>query len=180
MSTTIYILRLQGGKYYVGKSDNVLERIRDHTNGTGSAWTRKYKPIDVEKTIPNASPFDEDKFVKEYMARYGIDHVRGGTYVTEHLSESQRRYVQEEIWGAKDCCKKCGRAGHFVSSCHARTDVNGHEIHEEGGEEEEDEDGGGYSEDDSEEDEEDSDGYSEDDIEEDEDSDDYSDGEDSE
>ena len=167
-------MRLKGGKYYIGKSDNVLERIRDHTNGTGSAWTRKYKPIDVEKTIPNASPFDEDKFVKEYMARYGIDHVRGGTYVTEHLSESQRRYVQEEIWGAKDCCKKCGRTGHFVSSCHARTDVNGHEIEDE--EEEEDEDGDGYSEDDSEEDEEDS----EDDSEEDEDSDDYSDGEDSE
>ena len=163
MSTTIYILRLKGGKYYIGKSDNVLERIRDHTNGTGSAWTRKYKPIDVEKTIPNASPFDEDKFVKEYMARYGIDHVRGGTYVTEHLSESQRSYVQEEIWGAKDCCKKCGRTGHFVSTCRARTDVNGHEIEDE--DEEEDEDG---------------DGYSEDDSEEDEDSDDYSDGEDSE
>jgi hypothetical protein len=157
----------------VGKSDNVLERIRDHTNGTGSAWTRKYKPIDVEKTIPNASPFDEDKFVKEYMARYGIDHVRGGTYVTEHLSESQRRYVQEEIWGAKDCCKKCGRAGHFVSSCHARTDVNGYDIQEE---EAEDEDGDGYSEDDSEEEDEE-DENSEDDSDEDEDSDGYSDGE---
>jgi predicted GIY-YIG superfamily endonuclease len=131
MSTTIYILKLQGGKYYVGKSDNVLERIRDHTNGAGSAWTRKYKPIDVEKTIPNASPFAEDATVKEYMARYGIDNVRGGTYVTEHLSESEHHHLQQEIWAAKDCCKRCGRSGHFINTCHARTDVNGDEIDEE-------------------------------------------------
>ncbi len=128
MSTTIYILKLQGGKYYVGKSDNVIVRIRDHTNGAGSAWTRKYKPIDVEKTIPNASPFAEDATVKEYMARYGIDNVRGGTYVTEHLSESEHHHLQQEIWAAKDCCKQCGRAGHFVNTCRARTDVNGDEI----------------------------------------------------
>jgi predicted GIY-YIG superfamily endonuclease len=137
MSTTIYVLRLQGGKYYVGKSDNVLERIREHTNGGGSAWTRKYKLLDVEKTIPNSSPFDEDKTVKEYMARHGIDNVRGGTYVTEHLTESQRHHLQEEIWAANDCCKRCGRKGHFVNNCYAQTTVDGDEIEED---EEEDED----------------------------------------
>jgi predicted GIY-YIG superfamily endonuclease len=153
MSTTIYILKLQGGKYYVGKSDNVLERIRDHTNGIGSAWTRKYKPIDVEKTIPNASPFAEDATVKEYMARYGIDNVRGGTYVTEHLSESEHHHLQQEIWAAKDCCKRCGRSGHFINTCHARTDVNGDEIDEE--------DEGSQDDNDSDDEDEDSDDYSE-------------------
>jgi predicted GIY-YIG superfamily endonuclease len=170
MSTTIYILKLQGGKYYVGKSDNVIDRIRDHTNGAGSAWTRKYKPIDVEKTIPNASPFAEDAAVKEYMARYGIDNVRGGTYVTEHLSESEHHHLQQEIWAAKDCCKQCGRAGHFINTCRARTDVNGDEIDEE--------DEGSQDDNDSD-DEDDSDSDDEDeDIEED--SDDYSEEEDSE
>ena len=137
----------------MGKSDNVLERIRDHTNGIGSAWTRKYKPIDVEKTIPNASPFAEDATVKEYMARYGIDNVRGGTYVTEHLSESEHHHLQQEIWAAKDCCKRCGRSGHFINTCHARTDVNGDEIDEE--------DEGSQDDNDSDDEDEDSDDYSE-------------------
>ena len=93
--------------------------------------------MDVEKMIPNSSPFDEDKTVKEYMARYGIDNVRGGTYVTEHLTESQRHHLQEEIWAANDCCKRCGRKGHFVNNCYAQTTVDGDEIEED---EEEDED----------------------------------------
>jgi len=154
MSTTIYVLRLQGGKYYVGKSDNVLERIREHTNGGGSAWTRKYKLMDVEKMIPNSSPFAEDAIVKEYMARHGIDNVRGGTYVTEHLSESEHHHLQQEIWAANDCCKRCGRKGHFVNNCYAQTTVDGDEIDEE----EEDED----EEDDEEDIDEDDDNYSND------------------
>jgi predicted GIY-YIG superfamily endonuclease len=69
--TNIYILRLEGGKYYVGKSEDVINRYQQHMNGGGSSWTRKYKPISLEKTIENASPFEEDKITKEYMSKYG-------------------------------------------------------------------------------------------------------------
>ena len=58
MSTTIYVLKLQGGKYYLGKSDNVMKRYQDHLNGSGSAWTKRYK---LGKTFENVSPFEEDK-----------------------------------------------------------------------------------------------------------------------
>jgi predicted GIY-YIG superfamily endonuclease len=64
--TNIYILRLKGGRYYVGKSDDVLHRYQQHINGHGSAWTRKYSPVSLEKIISGASPFDEDKVTKEY------------------------------------------------------------------------------------------------------------------
>jgi predicted GIY-YIG superfamily endonuclease len=89
MTTNIYILRLEGGRYYVGKGDNVMNRYQQHLNGGGSAWTRKYKPISVVRIIPNSSPFEEDKQVKEYMAKYGIQNVRGGSYVQIDLEESQ-------------------------------------------------------------------------------------------
>ena len=75
MSTTIYILKLRDGKYYVGKSDNVQKRFEQHLEGKGSAWTKKYSPINIEKKIPNASPFEEDRYVKEYMSKYGVDNV---------------------------------------------------------------------------------------------------------
>jgi len=129
MSTTnIYILQLEGGRYYIGKSNNLEKRRQQHLNGTASAWTRKYKPICVEKIIPNASVFDEDKYTKEYMSKYGIDNVRGGTYVSVELDESQEDAIQKEILGATDCCTRCGRKGHFVKDCYART-VKDEEVH---------------------------------------------------
>ena len=139
MSTTnIYILRLEGGRYYVGKSDNVMNRYQQHLNGGGSAWTRKYKPISLVKTIENASPFEEDRYVKEYMNKFGIQNVRGGSYVELNLSEFHMEALKMEIWAAKDNCTQCGRPGHFVKNCYATTDVSGNKIEfEESSDEEE-------------------------------------------
>ncbi len=129
MSTTnIYILRLQGGKFYVGKSENVMLRYQQHLNGVGSAWTKKYKPISLEKTIEKASPFDEDKITKEYMSKYGIENVRGGSYVEVELSDFHKEALNMEIWAAKDLCTNCGRPGHFTKNCYAIKDVSGKTI----------------------------------------------------
>ena len=127
-TTNIYILRLEHGKFYIGKSDDVIKRYQQHLNGNGSAWTKKYKPIGVEKTILNASPFDEDKFTKEYMAKYGIENVRGGSYVEIILSEFHKDAINMELRGAKNLCTQCGRAGHFVKDCYAKTDASGNKI----------------------------------------------------
>jgi predicted GIY-YIG superfamily endonuclease len=126
MSTTnIYVLRLQGGRYYVGKSDDVMNRYEQHLNGSGSAWTKKYKPISLEKTYKSVSPFEEDKVTKEYMSKYGIDKVRGGSYVETELSDFHIDALNMEIWAAKDLCTQCGRAGHFVKDCYAKTQERG-------------------------------------------------------
>jgi len=117
MSTTIYILKLRGGKYYVGKSDNVQKRFQQHLEGEGSAWTKKYSPINIEDTIPNSSPFDEDRYVKEYMAKYGVENVRGGAYTQISLGDDITAQIEKEIRGATDKCMKCGETGHFVSNC---------------------------------------------------------------
>jgi len=127
-NTNIYVLRLEGGRYYIGKSDNVMNRYQHHLNGSGSAWTRKYKPVSLEKTITNVSPFEEDKITKEYMSKYGIDKVRGGSYVEMELSEFHMDALKMEIWGAKDLCTKCGRKGHWAKDCYAKTDASGNKI----------------------------------------------------
>jgi len=132
--SSIYILKLQHGKYYVGKTADVARRIQEHKDGTGSAWTRTHKFVSVIKTTPETSAFDEEKFTKEYMMTYGIDNVRGGPYVREVLDDAQRTSLEQSIWSMKGCCMKCGRSSHFVANCFARTTVDGYEI---GGEEEE-------------------------------------------
>jgi predicted GIY-YIG superfamily endonuclease len=123
--TNIYVLRLEGGRYYIGKSADVMNRYQEHLNGSGSAWTRKYRPVSLEKTIENVSAFEEDKVTKEYMSKYGIDKVRGGSYVEVKLSEFHTAAIKMELWAAKDLCTQCGRKGHFVKDCHAKTDASG-------------------------------------------------------
>jgi predicted GIY-YIG superfamily endonuclease len=118
MSTTnIYVLSLEDNRFYIGKSDNVNERYQKHLNGTGSAWTKKYKPIAIERIISNASPFDEDRYTKEYMSIYGISRVRGGSYVEVNLTNIQIEILEREIRLATDKCLKCGQSGHFIKNC---------------------------------------------------------------
>lgn len=129
MNTThIYILRLKGNRFYIGKTENVLRRYKEHCKGEGSVWTRKHEPLELVLVIEDASPFDEDKYVKEYMSKYGIQNVRGGSYSSEVLDEAQLYTLQREIWGAKDRCITCGRTGHFGKECFAKTDIYGNEI----------------------------------------------------
>ena len=113
----IYILRLEEGKYYIGKSENPSRRYEAHLAGTGSSWTKKYPPIELITVIENSSAFDEDKYTKEYMAAHGIDNVRGGSYVTMEISDAQKEFLTREIRGAKDLCARCGVSGHFIRQC---------------------------------------------------------------
>lgn len=125
MTTTVYILRLAGGNWYVGKTDNFQKRMEEHVRGGGSAWTSMHKVVKVEKVVEGASPFDEDRYVKEYMAKYGIDKVRGGSYVSERLDHVSVAALERELRGASDCCMRCGRNNHFVKDCYAKTHVSG-------------------------------------------------------
>jgi cellular nucleic acid-binding protein len=62
--------------------------------------------------------FEEDKVTKEYMAKYGIENVRGGSYTTMELSDNERELLYREIRSAKDQCLRCGHWGHFVKDCY--------------------------------------------------------------
>ena len=130
MPVNIYILKLKDECWYVGKTAGEIEkRVNAHMNGTGSAWTKLHRPICVHEQFINMSPFDEDKYTKQYMAQYGIDKVRGGAYVLPMLTDTQRKTIQREIWGAQDVCFRCGRE-HFVGRCNETTDVYGQAIDE--------------------------------------------------
>lgn len=114
---SIYVLKLEENKYYVGKSQNVYNRIQNHFNGSGTVWTKKYKPIDIVEVIPNCSDFDEDKYTKIYMSKYGIDNVRGGAYVTTNLRHIEKKILEKEMNGVNERCFKCGKEGHYADIC---------------------------------------------------------------
>jgi hypothetical protein len=128
MTTNIYILKLEHNKWYIGKTDNIEKRFEEHLQGNGSQWTKKYKPISIEKSFNNTSPYDEDKYTIEYMGIYGINNVRGGIYVTESLDSQSRAEINKKIWGATNCCIRCGRKGHFINSCKFDKDIDDNQI----------------------------------------------------
>ena len=94
---TIYILKLEGDKYYVGKSRSLDIRLEDHFNGSGSKWTQLYKPIEVIETHENCSDFDEDKYTIMTMEKYGINNVRGGSFSTIELSNEDKKLIHKMI-----------------------------------------------------------------------------------
>ena len=59
----IYLLELDNGKYYVGRTNNISNRIEQHKNNIGSEWTKKYKFISLVDSFETTDPYDEDKYV---------------------------------------------------------------------------------------------------------------------
>lgn len=127
----IYILRLSTGKYYIGKTKNVDKRWEEHISGNGSGWTKKYKPLSLIKSVVSTSHFDEDRYVKEYMEKYGIENVRGGTYSNMVLDANCIAVLEKEIRHSNNLCVRCGRGTHFVKDCYATTNSDGKAIKKE-------------------------------------------------
>jgi predicted GIY-YIG superfamily endonuclease len=114
---SLYVLQLADDKYYVGKSADVTKRFGQHKNGSGAAWTKVYSPIKILEVKPITSPHDENNVTKDYMKKYGIGNVRGGSYTSVDLPGSVRSLLQTEIRGGSDACYKCGGKGHFANAC---------------------------------------------------------------
>ena len=53
----VYILLCNNGSYYIGSSNNVDQRVKDHLNGKGGRFTRSHKPqkLVYKEELPNKS-----------------------------------------------------------------------------------------------------------------------------
>ena len=69
-----YVLLLEGGNYYIGKSKDVENRINSHKNGDGSSWTKLHK---MDRVLEVLEGDVEKETTLKYMKIYGKEKVRG-------------------------------------------------------------------------------------------------------
>jgi hypothetical protein len=119
----IYVLELNSGKYYVGKTDNLEKRLIQHqTKGLPKpipCWVSTWGFKNVIEVV-DGDTFDEDKFVLKYMNIYGIDNVRGGSYSNLVLTFHQKLNLYKQLRNARNECLICGSQDHFMSQCEAK------------------------------------------------------------
>lgn len=113
----IYVLECDLYKYYVGKTDNVCKRYNQHLEGKGAEWTKLFKSIKIIELKESINVFDEEAKTLEYMLKYGIDNVRGGSYTQIVLSSEQISLINSTIRNANGSCLTCGAPGHFSKYC---------------------------------------------------------------
>ncbi len=83
---TLYVLRLQDNKYYVGITTKTPQiRMQEHLSGIRVAyWTAKHKPLEIilEEDLGRVSKAHaekyENKVTRDLMKKHGINNVRGG------------------------------------------------------------------------------------------------------
>jgi predicted GIY-YIG superfamily endonuclease len=119
----IYVLQCKGGKYYVGKTADVMRRFEEHKSGKGSAWTKKYPPVRLMECKPMTSAHDENNITKDLMKTHGVENVRGGSYTQMVLPDEQVKAIRMESCATADTCYKCNFPGHFASRCPNEVDV---------------------------------------------------------
>ena len=78
-----------------------------------------YKPEKLLEII-DGDDYDEDKYTKMYMDKYGIDNVRGGSYTSIILDKETKNHLVKNSNSTNDRCFKCGKEGHFASNCWSR------------------------------------------------------------
>lgn len=107
-SWTLYVLRLESEKWYVGiTSKTPEERFEGHLRGRQAYWTQKYRAIAIsdQKSLGDLSYQDaldyENKVTLAYMKKYGINNVRGGNYTDVSKYKTIFGYLFDEVaWGA--------------------------------------------------------------------------------
>ena len=48
----VYVLRCRNNSLYIGLTNNIDRRLKEHNRGTGSKFVRSRRPFELVKTIP--------------------------------------------------------------------------------------------------------------------------------
>jgi predicted GIY-YIG superfamily endonuclease len=94
----VYVWELEGGKYYVGWSENLSRRLDEHISEEGSIWTRKYSPIGIVEIVRGDKQTEKMKTL-QYMKKKGFENVRGAGWCSfeyKTVPVEVQKYIQKD------------------------------------------------------------------------------------
>jgi len=83
----VYVLKLVEERYYVGRTGNILRRIKEHFTEEGALYTKKYKPLKVIEVEEEKSREDERMKTITTMENYGWEKVRGSCWCSLEIKK---------------------------------------------------------------------------------------------
>jgi predicted GIY-YIG superfamily endonuclease len=120
----VYVLQMPNGSFYVGKSVNIQERIKQHTEGNGASCARgKFRRVPPLTASCEDLEAWERAEVLARMKKHGIRKVRGWMYTNPDFTESQVDHAFSQVCEKYDLCRRCGRGGHFAVECRVKNGV---------------------------------------------------------
>lgn len=97
MSKILYVILLENDKYFIYCTDSTEDTKIIIECLFLFPFAKTYKPKKIIETLYHIDEFDVDKMVKKYMAQYGINNVRGGSYQNEKLTYLQESVLKQEL-----------------------------------------------------------------------------------
>lgn len=97
MNKALYIILLEKDNYFVYYSDTDCESKLLIEVEYLFDFPKMFHPIKIVETTWTMDLFEIDKYVKKYMMKYGIDHVRGGSYLSPILQDFQLESLRSEF-----------------------------------------------------------------------------------
>jgi hypothetical protein len=126
----VYVLKTVNNegppRFYVGKSENIEKRIKDHQSGAGVSYLAgcnlKRMPLLTEGSCGDLESWERNETLHR-MYRFGINNVRGWMFTSKELSKDDCKAAFSQICEKYDLCRRCGRNSHFQGDCYAKTPV---------------------------------------------------------
>jgi len=79
-----FAIKFNNGLYFITSADDPQLPFNDFLK-------RGFYPVSIESVIDNSESYHEWALFREYLAKYGIDRVRGASYTEFILTDIQRK-----------------------------------------------------------------------------------------
>lgn len=104
-ATSLFLIELEHGKYFAGASPDPIKALEAYREGLGEipSWLSIHRPLRLREVVAVAQSEELDAHVQEWMARYGVENVRGGSWTDVRLRDTDRQRIREGVVQKRGC-----------------------------------------------------------------------------
>ena len=106
MNAFLYVLRCNGGKYYVGSTEDLERRMKEHAAGRGCAFTKAHLPFELVYTEEHPSyesAYERERQVHKWSRAKKERLIKGELPYIRHLStNAQDSAIDMGDWSLRD------------------------------------------------------------------------------